>query len=150
MATQPILDLSTERERFQVRIDGVLYDLRARQDLTLREYRTLEVIGPQIVELEIKGDQMTDEDAKAYAALLDRGVHLALDAPDDVIAKLDDVQRRTVFRAFLELLAPALQKAGTPLINAAPVRPAGTKSSPASSGSTAATRRRGKRTSRSA
>lgn len=144
----PVLDLSTERERLSVRIDGVPYALRGRHDLTIREYRVITRVGSQLDELETK-DEMTEAEAASYAALLGQMCDVALEAPSDVMAKLDDIQRRAVVRSFLEHLHPSLVKAGRRLTPPSPAPPSGTRSSRGSSGSTApATRGRGSRRSR--
>lgn len=144
--TAPILDLTTDRPRYTVRIDGPAYQLRDTSDLTIQQYRTLERLAPR-TGLLLANEQPSDADSVELDHLLDAICRIALDAPDPVHAKLRIMERIAIFNVFTELSLPSLLR-----MRALPtVSPAdGTTSSRASRGSTGATRARGRRTSRSA
>lgn len=154
MATSaPVLDLTTTEERPIIRINGVAYDVRLPQDLTLAGLRTLERLMPRSAILIDKLDLSNDEQVE-LSALLATVCELAVAAPAPVLARLGDVQRAMVFRVFTELLSPGLEQAGAVLTQAmltlGGTRPhGGTRSSHGSNGSTAATRSHGGPRSRS-
>lgn len=149
-AAPPVLDLITERERLTVKIDGVAYDLRDENDLTLEHYRLLEQAGQRMTTLEAL-PKMSKKQQAEYHELLKDACLLALDAPDAVIDRTGYLQRIAIFRTFSELSAPSLLRMGASMQAArtAAAQSRGTSSSPASSGSTAGrTRRSGSRRSR--
>lgn len=134
MADRPILDLTTPQTRPFVKINGIAYDLRTSNDLTLQAFRTLERITPQIGAL-LQQPELSDAEATTLSTLLAQGCAIGLDAPADVLKGLGDVGRIQVFKVFAELSTPSLQRAGANLA----ARPApGTKPSRGSSGSTGA------------
>lgn len=145
----PILDFTTERTRLTVAIDGIAYEMRDENDLTLANYRLLQQAGPRLSELEDL-PRMTPAQEAEYADLLKSICELALDAPERVIARTGIVQRIALVRGFCELSAPSLRKLGATMQAPAPQPPfPGTNSSPGSSASTGApTRRAGSRRSR--
>lgn len=141
-----ILDLTTEHERLTVKIDGIAYDMRDENDLSLSHYRLLQQAGPRLAALEDL-PAMSKAQESEYADLLLSVCLLALDAPEKVIERVGVVQRIAIVRSFCELSAPSLRRMGAAM--QAKTQSPGTNSSPASTGSTGRrTRRSGSRKSR--
>lgn len=149
MAEAPILDLSTKRERLNIKIDHVAYLLRTADDLTLAQFRTMERIAPRLAIL-LALDQVSDEDEQELVALLDVACAIAIDAPAALVQQLSPVARVSVFNVFTELLLPRLLQTRASLGATAGTAPMiGTGRSPVSNASMVATKRRGSRRSRS-
>lgn len=143
---QPVLDLTTDRTRQFVRIDGVAIDLRDSQDLVFRDYKRIDRVGPRLAELE-GIDRLTNAQTEEYSELLQEVCVIALiDPPKGLVARLNEVQRAAVSRSFFELLAKSLPPSRAN--QEAPGPAGGMKFSRGSRGSTASGRRRGSRTSR--
>jgi hypothetical protein len=143
----PVLDLLTDTQRPTVRVDGTLYALRTSRDLTLEAYKTLEPIPGRLGALMVQ-PSLSDVDSAELSRLLDQTCRLVLMAPDDVQARLGEVNRSLIAKVFFELLTPSLLRARATLGMEAH-RSAGTSSSRGSNGSTAARQRRGSATPRS-
>lgn len=145
-AAQPVLDLTTDRTRAFVRIDGVGIDLRDSHDLVFRDYKRLDRVGLRLAELEAL-DTLTNAQTAEYSGLLHEVCELALvNPPKGLLAKLDDAQRAAVARTFFTLLAPSLPQPRASQGN--PGAPGGMTFSRGSRASTASRRSRGSRTSR--
>lgn len=98
------LDLSTQRERPKVRIDGVEYELVRPDDLTVSQALWLEKIAPKVDRLakEIR-DQGFDE---AKAEELGREILKVSDiilgeVPAEVRARLTEMQKLIVIQAYI-------------------------------------------------
>lgn len=148
MAGSPtaILDLTTNQDRFNIKIDGVPYLIKTPSDLTLTDYKTLEQLAPQTAALLLK-KTLNSKQTTELSRLLDVACRLALAAPSDVLDRLGDLNRLNIFKVFTELSLPSLLRTRASLAGR---RLGGTKPSRGSRGSTGATRRRGSRSSRSA
>lgn len=137
---RPALDLTTETdERPIVRIDQIGYELRTSRDLTLQDFKFLERVSIRVGELLTKAN-LSKQESQELAGRLKEIVALALEAPADVLAKLTDIQRVSIFKVFTELLTPGLLLAVRAIQQPAPFP--GTKRSPGSSGSIPARRTR--------
>lgn len=146
--TTPLLDLITTTPRDTIRIDGVIYELRRHEDLTLYDGRMLTKWGAQLDEIE-RLDDPTPQQGEQYAELLRNIVRLAVpDAGDTVIAALSPTAARQVLTVFIGLSGPR-RGAGSVAAPAAPSS-AGKTPSLGSSASTAARRARGSARRRSA
>ena len=142
MADSPILDLVTTKPRKQVRIDDVSYDVRLSEDLSLYEGRKLDALMRQLSDIEAI-EQMTAEQGVEYDALLGRLVAMALpDIPERVVAALSTGKRKAIVVTFFMLSALSGQTVRANTEKAA-AQSTGPKPFPASSGTTAARRRRG-------
>lgn len=129
----PILDLSTLTEdRPPIRIDGVLYHLKAPDELTLLESHWF---GARAAELTVlaEGDDMDALD-QLVSTIARRAV---ADVPDKVLAKLSGSQLMAIVEVFTGLLmARRISQAGALARIATP--PTGANSSRGSSTSMAA------------
>jgi hypothetical protein len=107
MAQKALLELTTDApERATIKVDGKEYQLRAREDLGLKEdaefRRTMKEFG----------DGGPDTDWPKMARLLDGLVRTAvLDIPDEVLAKLKDVQKVRIVEAFTKEVVSSRQAA---------------------------------------
>ena len=107
-SAEPALDLgSLDPERPRLRIDGIDYRYRVDMDLDLVQLARIERVRARISTLAeaATGDPSAEanlEQAEAVSQLLREGVELVLyDAlPDEVAAKLNDVQRLAIVDAF--------------------------------------------------
>lgn len=148
--TAPLLDINTQIARQTVRIDGTPYEMRGQRDLVMSEYQSITRFAPRLGELMTAAGSGTLK--KAHEAelgeLLDECMRMALIASPSVHKRLSQVEKSMVAVCFLEPLGPMLLR----LIPRRLVTrfQAGTKSSPASRGSTAARQTSGGRKSRAA
>lgn len=115
----PILDLTTERDRPTVRIDAVDYLLRTFNDLTLNAYKTLERLTARIPLLLLL-DTYTADQEQELSGLLDQVCRLVLVAPAAVHDQLGDVHRLRVFHVFTQRLTPSLLRATSAMREAIP------------------------------
>ena len=145
-STAPILDLTTEHERQNIRVDGVPYRIKDPNDLTLSEFSTIEHLAPRVAELLATKTRSKAQDT-ALSSLLGTLCGIALVAPPEVCDRMGDLNRLYVFQAFTALLSPSLLRTRAGLMGG-PL--GGTKRSRGSSASTAGSRRRGSRRSPSA
>lgn len=146
MATDtPLLDLVTTKVRKYVRIDGVNYEVRLSEDLSLAEGRRLNSLWRRLSEIE-RQPELSDEQSAEYAELLSTLVALALvDVPASVVSALSVGKRKAIVVSFFLLSAPGREPARAE--NAAAAAPStGRKPSRGSRGSTAARRRTGSKT----
>jgi hypothetical protein len=139
MATAPVLDLTTLVTPIFVRIDGELYELRRPGALSLEEIARIDLLRPQVLELQAKLAEASsaDVDVLNLSRLLVALCAIVLAAPADVQARLSDQQRLAILQAFQSLPAPQppTTAARTPRRRA---RPIGARSSRASRASTGA------------
>lgn len=154
MASVPVISLSTVPDRKVVAIDGVGYYLRTLEDLSLAQLHTVQRLSPTISAL-LAMDALTAEQEVGLMRSLAEICAIALEAPPDVLEKLQPVNRMMVFRLFSDLLLPRLTAAGAVIEAMAmlTVDPAvasnGTTSSPSSPASTAGRSANGGKTRRS-
>lgn len=143
MADRPVLDLTTTDPRPLVAIDKIHYPIRLADDLSLEQYRYLERVMPRTGEL-LDNANLTAEQGQELEALLVTLTPIALEAPAEVLAKLRPLQNLMVVQTFMTLSTPSIQAAAARAVQTGgPWN--GTKPSPDSSGSTAATSARGSR-----
>ena len=150
----PVLDLSTERTRPTVKIDGRPYELRTSNDLTLANIRYLERVGPRLVYLESLPEMSAAAEVE-YSGILARVLELGLvDVPAAVVEALGIGNRLAVARVFFELSMNGLTRMraiATAQAIAATAKPSsGARPSRGSKGSTAARSSTGSRRSRRA
>jgi hypothetical protein len=150
MATNPVLDLSTDHERQVVRIGGVPYPMRGFDDLTIEQAKTFHRLNLRVVEL-LALDHAKASEQVELAAALKAIAEIAVDAPVAVLNRLKEMQRLSIYQVFSELLLPGLrQKSAATAPRQTTPSPTGTSSFRVSSASSGARRRRGSATSRSA
>lgn len=143
---RPLLDLTTDQDRPTILINNRTYEIRTANDLTLTEYKDVEIFAPRLMML-IGLEKPSKKQARELHDLLRRTTRLALAAPKSVIDQLGDYNHVLIFNTFTDLLTPRLQRARASTSEASPSD--GTRSSRASRGSTAAPPPTGKRPSRS-
>ena len=127
-----LLDLSTERRREKIAIDGKLYELAAMQDFQLQEYQWLAEQG-RIVQKMSEATPITSTDLANIANMLDKVLNKIMRTrlPRRVIRRLSNNQKISIMAAFTK--AAGIKEA-TPR----PTLQDGMSSSPASSDSMAA------------
>lgn len=140
-----LLDLGHYAEVNEIRIDGVGYELRQPDQLTLVEGARLKKIGPRHDELLRKeaAGTLDETEAAELAVLLDTMTRVVLVAPETVHAALKDWQRIAIVLTFIGLSTPRLQATGA-TTEAAPSSssPTGESSSPSSRATTRRSRRK--------
>lgn len=100
--SDPLLDLSTSEPLPQVRIDGESYSLRL--DLEYVDLLRLRETGERIQHLsDLK--PRTEQHEAELRELLHRMTAQAIDAPDAVLAKLNDIQRFQLSQVFGKQIA---------------------------------------------
>ena len=131
MSEDILLDLSTERKREKIAIDGKLYELAAMQDFQLQEYQWMADKGREIQEL--SGAGLTSADLPKLTKLLDRviGKVIRTKIPRRVLRNLTNTQKISIMNAFTKV-------AGIKEATTRPTPRDGTSLSPASAASTAA------------
>ena len=150
---KPLLTLDTLAVHDQVAIDGVRYDLRKGDELSVVDYQRLAHQLPQLGSL-LQREALTPEEEETAQSLLDRVCRTVLVAPDAVHARLTDLHRVSIVTVFAEdftrlgrtspgllMLARATTRQQTPPTRA--TRRTGATSRRASRGSTAGTRTAG-------
>lgn len=143
MAKSALLDLFTEREQNFLTIDGVKYFLRDGNDLSLDHARVFDTRFERVQALE-NVPTPTPAQAEEYDDLLNQLLAIAIiDAPAAIVGALPRTHRAQAVATFIELSASSLLRTRAPKAAEAPAH--GAKSSPVSSGSTAAPRRPGSR-----
>jgi hypothetical protein len=145
MATTPLLDLKTQAETAVIEIDGSQYPLLSAMQLPLAPYMRTESRSAQLYALIEKTDRTADDDA-TMSRLMDQCCRDVLGAPDEVHAKLTDVQRLAVLNVFGQLRSHGTTTGATRPTTS---RQIGANGSRGSGGSTAAARRNGRKKSRS-
>jgi hypothetical protein len=134
MATSPVLDLLTERDRHFIEIDHITYEFRDIDDFSLSENTALTRLGARMEALEGLEEPNAAQDAE-YEALTFRLCGLVLvDMPEAVILRLRRVQRVAVLRTFIGLSTSSLLRMR--VLPEAAIPSNGRKPSPVSSGST--------------
>ena len=126
-----LLDLSTERRRENIAIDGKRYELMAMQDFQLQEYQWLAKQGALIQQL--SGPGLTSADLPELTKLLNEVVGKIIRArmPRRVLRKLTNTQKIDIMNAFTKV-------AGIKEETARPTPQHTPSSSPGSNASTAA------------
>ena len=95
-----VLDLDTLTERDTVSVDGVHYELTNPGELSLVDHHRCGKWGARVEQL-YNGGAVTDEAVAELSHLLDLLCRLVLrTVPDEVHARLTDVQRLQVAQAF--------------------------------------------------
>ncbi len=127
-----LLDLSTERTRKVIKIDGKQYELAAPQDFQIQEYLWLSKKGEKIAELgpESHDAAKLTELTKLLDELIRKIVYTRM--PRRVLRELDNGQKIAIVNAFTRAVGI---KEATPRPRARPTPQDGTNLSPASSAS---------------
>jgi hypothetical protein len=109
----PILDLDTlNRKRTTVLIDGVAYEMRNLGEFGIEEQHLIAGESKEFDELwGASPKDLKKEQKKRLKLVLDRLLGKALDAPADVVARLDDEQRKRIVQLFTSASAQNWQKA---------------------------------------
>lgn len=111
--TPPILELTTVNQaRTPLTIDGETYEIRRMGEFGVESQHL-------IVSEQAEFDKMWETDAKDLKAaerkrmglILDRLTRNALDAPKDVIDRIDDEQRKQIVQVFISAPLQTLQRA---------------------------------------
>ena len=89
-----LLNLSTEAEPRFIVIDGVQYNLKVALDA--RDVLTLNDLAEDLSAISEIGSMRSEEDSKRFEANLYKQLSLILDAPEEVIEKLDIFQQESV------------------------------------------------------
>jgi len=129
----PLLDLDTLLVRLSVRIDGVPYEIRNRDELSVLGLRRVNLWCERFNQILVLEAPTAEQEAES-AALLQKICQAVLDAPPDVHAKLQEQHRMAIADVFCTLRASRLQTAGATATTEPP--PTGASSPPASPGST--------------
>ena len=95
-----LLDLSTERRRETIAIDGKRYELMAMQDFQLQEYQWLARKGEEISQL--SGPGLTSADIPKLAKMLNQVISKIIRTrmPRRVLRKLTNTQKINIMNAF--------------------------------------------------
>ena len=99
---KPILDLSTLIERPKIVIDGQLYEIRNKGELTFVEQHMLGRLGTKFVKLgEIpdETDEWYDREYSATTKLLHETLKSILLAPEEILEKLSIDQKVKLYEA---------------------------------------------------
>lgn len=147
----PLLNLDTLANPATVVIDKQPYVILAPDALNVLDFRRLQALIPRLERLDAQ-EMLTDEEGEEFRRHIDAICRLVLQAPEDVHARLSDVQRIAVYMAFAELPSSMLQLMGAKLKAAGATMPpplTGASSPRNSPAATAAPRSTGSRTSRS-
>ena len=96
MAQKMLMELSTDApERAQIKIDGIPYYLKSREDLGLRQDAEFRGVVAEFSAVQSTGDW------QKMASLLDTmGKFAVIDIPDDVLAKLSDTKKLKIVEVF--------------------------------------------------
>jgi hypothetical protein len=131
---EPLLDLSTMIERPRIRIDGVAYEIRTPEELTLFQSQQFTLWGK---ELEALG--AAPEKADELEALVRRVVTaVTVEVPPAVLGKLSTSQLMNIVEVFIGLLLGRRLRLAGALAAQVVSRSTGAKSSPGSSTPSAA------------
>ena len=140
-ARRQLLDLSTlVPDRPFIRIDGKAFDLRVPEDFGLvgqaKVGRIMDRLGPLSARIADAPESISEDDVEEASRLLSEACALLVDAPAEVLDRLNDQQRLAVVSAFTQ--ASETMKRPTPAPNRASRR-TGARSSRASRPRTAPT-----------
>jgi len=141
-----ILDLSTKKDRSQIRIDDVLYNLLLPTDLELRDMLWLQKIAKRIDYLQklLKNDDVPDAVGDEFEAIMSRFSGLILgEVPKKVLDLLTDVQRMAVVDVYAELMETEQKRFFEERAGQTGEEEVGSTSSPSSNDSTKETSRAG-------
>ncbi len=94
-------------ERLAITIDDERYRLRDAAELGADEVVRLATLLRKIGPLMSRGDDVSADEASTVRALLLEALPLVLDAPGDVLGRLNTLQLGVAFGKAAELLAPA-------------------------------------------
>lgn len=106
-----LLDLDPLVERPFIRFGGAEYDVRTPEEFGLLDYQRLKRNGQRLIDL-FHREQLTPDEEKELAGMLDRICRDVLIADDDVHARLSDGQRIKIISAFMGLRPAPPQAAG--------------------------------------
>jgi hypothetical protein len=123
MATAPLLNLDTLTERPMVGIDGTAYELLMPESMPVTEFLRLNRLRARFSAAWSVTDTDKDippETAREVEDTLEQLVSMVLKAPVDVLARLNDAQRLTIYRTFLTL--PRLMQTASAGPKAAPTK----------------------------
>lgn len=104
-STIPVLSLSTVDEGLPIKIDGKTYLVKHPDSLPIGMLRRFEETAPRIAAL-MDLNRPTKAQQVELSTLLCEFVEVAVDAPQKVLAKLQDWHRVQVMNVFTQLRAP--------------------------------------------
>jgi hypothetical protein len=117
----PILDFQTEApERTPVRIDGEPYEIREMGEYGIGDQHEINAKQASFDRLwETEPDHLKKGDGDRMKVLLDFLVRKALDAPPEIIDKLNAEQRKEIVRLFIGAPLQTLRKVAAQLVERA-------------------------------
>lgn len=139
---KPLLDLATFTDRAFVTIDGKPFHLKNGNEMSLTQYFALGTQGEQLAEMSGRLGTLDTKEQHAFSHLLDTICRSVLIAPDDVQARLGDVQRIQIATAFMQLLPPSLRALTRATAPGTGTTPIGARSSRGSAASIRAKRQK--------
>lgn len=92
---EPVREFSTTEPAPYITIDGERYDLRVHTS-TVEALDMRDVVEEYQALSEKRGADRTPEDNERIVAIMDHMMSAALTAPEEVLAKLDDIQRGAI------------------------------------------------------
>lgn len=97
-----LLNLDTLVIRPIITIDGADYEMLNPGEISLLDLHRFGALGSEFDALSaaVQGEQMTEEQAAAVSAALDKMVRMILRAPEDLLSRLTDVHRYRIVEAF--------------------------------------------------
>lgn len=111
--TRHLLSLDTLVKRETIAIDGIAYELRSRDELSLIDAQQFQFYGKQLDQIQRRGGKLTREQAEKGRLALDRMLSIAvIDLPDDVRSRLSDRQKAAIVEAFISLFPTEWLQAG--------------------------------------
>ena len=108
----PLLDFSTvvDIERDYVLIDGEKYFIRSKQEMSLRDYARLRIMGKRVVKL-YQTEEADTEQLQGLIDTLEELLNLVfVDIKQETLNKLSDLQQMEIIQAFTKLLTTGMSK----------------------------------------
>lgn len=112
----PLLNITTLVERRTVEVDGVLYELKSPQEVSVFDRERLRLRGARLQSLMdrvSRDEELSDAELEEARDLLDFITRLVLVAPDDVQRRLTDDHRLALAQAFTAVNRQMTAPAGT-------------------------------------
>lgn len=112
-ALPPILELSTVNQtRTPLTIDGKTYEIRRMGEFGIEDQHLISSEQAEFDKMwETEAKELKAAERKRMGLILDRLVRKAVDAPKEVIDRLDDEQRKQVVQVFISAPLQTLQRA---------------------------------------
>lgn len=122
---------STTRERPSIKIDGVTYELLEPDDIKLKEALWMEKASRRIDALmKLMQEDENAEATEELADLIFRVTDILMrEVPEKVKARLTDIQKLSIIRAYMDALAARREVASRPLADGEDGKPSSQNSS---------------------